>query len=115
MAKTGIENSTSDSDKNWYDWFEMQWGGYFKSQVLMTWVERDTFFQPEGEDKWFDNHTELRLKNKTFFGEWCYFEIHYENIFSLGDTQREKRAFEKLYSDFFLISSSALSSRMTRD
>ena len=87
--------------KPWYNNIEPQWGGHFKVMGEVSLPDDESFFQPVGTGPYYDGHINLRLKNKTFYAKWGYFETHYEAIVSGGDTRRKMKAIEELYPDLF--------------
>jgi len=87
--------------KSWHDKIDPHWGGHFKIRGSVSYPDDQSFFQPVGTDPFYDGNTEGRLKNRLFFGEWGYFETHYEVIFSGGDTRRKVKALERLNPALF--------------
>lgn len=87
--------------KSWYKKIEAQWGGYIKVRGAASWPDDESVFHPVGTGTYFDGNTEGRLKNKLFFGEWGYFETHYEAVLSGGDTRNKGKELERLFPDFF--------------
>ena len=85
----------------WYKKIGYQWGGHVKVRGAVSWPDDESYFQPVGTDPYYDGHTDVRLKNRLFFGEWGYFETHYEAVLSGGDTRRKGKALERLYPDLF--------------
>jgi len=87
--------------KSWYEEFGSQWGGHVKGRGSVSWPDDESFFQPVGTGPYYDGNTEVRVKNKLFFGNWGIFETHYEAILSGGDTRRKGKALERIYPDLF--------------
>ncbi len=108
-ASTDFQNqSMSYSSANqsaiaepWYEQIEAQWGGHFKVRGSVLWPDDESYFQPVDTDPYYDGSTEVRLKNKLFFGNWGDFETHYEAVLSGGDTRRKKKELERIYPDLF--------------
>jgi len=85
----------------WYKKIDDQWGGHVKGRGSVSWPDDESFFQPVGTGPYYDGNTEVRVKNKLFFGNWGDFETHYEAVFSGGDTRRKGKALERLHPDLF--------------
>jgi hypothetical protein len=79
---------------------DSEWGGHIRGQGSVSWPDDDSVFQLVGTGDYTDGSAELRLKNKTFFGDWAYAEAHYEAVLSGGDTRRKVSALEQIYPAF---------------
>jgi len=91
--------------KSWYKNIDVQWGGHIKAYGSVSWPDDESFFKPVGIEPCYDGHTEARVKNKLFFGDWGELGTHYEAIFSGGDTRRKWKLLQQLYPDIFTSSS----------
>jgi hypothetical protein len=85
----------------WYLNIDDRWGGHLKVCGSVSWPSRESFYQPVGAETLYDGHTEVRIKNRLFFGDWGNLEAHYEWILSGGDTRHEIHSLERLYPDLF--------------
>ncbi|MBW2594867.1 MAG: hypothetical protein JRC93_02620 [Deltaproteobacteria bacterium] len=90
------KNKTTTPDP-WYKDIDDQWGGHAKVRGSVLWPDGESYFQPVGTDPCYDGSSEMRLKNKLFFGNRGIFETHYEAVFSGGDTRRKEKELERLY------------------
>ena len=91
--------------KSWYKNIDVQWGGHIKAYGSVSWPDDESFFKPVGIEPCYDGHTEARVKNKLFLGDWGELETHYEAIFSGGDTRRKWKSLQQFYPDIFTSSS----------
>ena len=94
-------SSQSIHSKPWYKKIESEWGGHVKAQGYVSWYDDESFFQLVGPNPYYDGYVEGRLKNKSYFGEWAYFNIHYEAILSGGDTRSRTRDLERLFPELY--------------
>lgn len=101
LAQIGAKAYCEPALNHWYEEMESYWGGHFKVMGEVSWPDDQSLFQPVGTGTYYDGHANLRIKNKTIFAKWGYFEMHYEAILSGGDTWRKKKALERLYPDLF--------------
>ena len=85
----------------WYKDIETQWGGHTKARGTVSWPDDESIFHPVGAGAYYDGNIEARLKNKLFFGEWGYFETHYEAVISGGDTRNKRKELKGLFPDLF--------------
>ncbi len=85
-----------DNDSAW-DNVDMEWGGHFKNYGRALFPESGTAFDDVGLDANFDGFTELRLNNKTFFGNTAYTELHWEASLTGGGTREDGEKLKRLY------------------
>jgi hypothetical protein len=85
----------------WHLNIDDHWGGHLKVRGSASWPSGDSLLRPVGTETLYDGYTELRVKNKLFFGDWGDLDTHYEIILSGGDTRRRVKSLEKLYPDLF--------------
>ena len=86
-------------NKSWDQKIEAGWGGHFKAIGSLSWLDKESIYQPVGTGICSDYATELRIKNELFFGEWGHFETHYEAVLSRGDTWKKGNELKRLYPD----------------
>ncbi len=67
----------------------------------MSWPDDESALGSLETGPYYDGSGEFRLKNKVFFGDWGYFETHYEAILSGGDTRRTAKSLAQLYPGQF--------------
>ena len=104
----------STSPDPWYKNIDGQWGGHAKVRSSVLWPDDESYFRPVGTDPRYDGSTEMRLKNKLFFGNWGIFETHYEVVFSGGDSRRKEKELKRLYPGLFsagLVAGSSLNDK----
>lgn len=77
------------------------WGGHLKVYGSASWPSSDSFFSTVESETLYDGHTELRVKNRLFFGDWGDLDTHYEIVLSGGDTRRTVRSLMQMYPDLF--------------
>jgi hypothetical protein len=80
---------------------EAEWGGHIKVRGSVSWPDDESVYQLVGTGTLYDGSAEGRLKNKVFFGNWGYFETHYEVVLLGGDTWEKERELERLLPDLF--------------
>ena len=80
---------------------DAHWGGHLKVRGSASWPPGDSFFGSAGTETLYDGHTEARVSNRLFFGDWGSLDTHYEIILSGGDTRRRIKSLEKLYPALF--------------
>jgi hypothetical protein len=85
-----------------YQEIETQWGGHFKVAGRASWPDDDSWYESVGNGPYYDGNTDFRLKNRTYFAKWVYFDAHYETVLSGGDTWRKTQAFKQLYPNLEL-------------
>jgi hypothetical protein len=98
-AENSLVNTTASQP--WYENIEAEWGGHFKARGSVSWPDDESVFQLVGTGPYYDGSAEFRLKNKVFFGDWGYFETHYEAVLAGGDTRRKVKEVERLLPDLF--------------
>jgi hypothetical protein len=67
----------------------------------VSWPDDESIQGSAQAGPYYDGSGEWRLKNKVFFGDWGYFETHYEAILSGGDTRRTAESLAQLYPGQF--------------
>lgn len=98
---TAPAEKQSKPPEPWYKKLKVEWGGHLKARGFVSWPDEQSFFQPVGTGPYYDGNTEARLKNKLIFGDWGYFETHYEAVFSGGDTRNKGNELERLFPNLF--------------
>ena len=94
------ESESIPSDP-WYTDIEAEWGGQIRFRASTSWPDDESFFRLVGTDSYEDGSAEFRLKNKLFFGNWGYFETHYEAVLAAGDTRERTQQLTELFPAFF--------------
>lgn len=89
------ELSTSKNESTvvqpWHKMIEYNWSGYVKTRGSMSLPDDDSFYKLVGTEPYYDGSAEFRLMSEISFGNWGYFEIHYETVFSGGDTRSKNK------------------------
>lgn len=89
------ELSTSKNESTvvqpWYKMIECNWGGYVKTRGSMSLPDDDSFYKLVGTEPYYDGSAEFRFMSDIFFGNWGFFEIHYEAVFSGGETRSKNK------------------------
>ncbi len=98
---TANSRNQSESPKPWHENIKDQWGGHIKVRGSVSWPDDESVFEAVGTGPYYDGNSEGRLKYRLFFGEWGYFETHYEAVISGGDTHRKEKELEQLYPELF--------------
>jgi hypothetical protein len=96
-----LSGDESKSPGPWYKGIEAEWGGYIKVRGSASWPGEESVYQLPGTGTNYDGSAEGRLKNKLYFGEWGYFETHYELVLLGGDTWEKERELEGLFPGLF--------------
>jgi hypothetical protein len=102
-AKTAPAGPKDDINlgKPWDGKMAAEWGGHLKMRGSLSWPDEESVFQPVGTRTYSDGAAEVRLKNRLLFGNWGYFETHYEAVLSGGDTRRRSSELERLFPPLF--------------
>ncbi|MDY6951811.1 MAG: hypothetical protein SWE60_09875 [Thermodesulfobacteriota bacterium] len=114
LASLGAGKARALVPESWNQNMDSQWDGHFKARGTASWPDDQSIFGPVGTGTYYDGNTEARFKSKLFFGEWGYFETHYEAVLSGGDRRRKGKELEKALPPG-LWSSSLLVSRPVED
>lgn len=101
FAEQADADSRSPDEESPLDQIYFEWGGHLRAQGSVSWVDDDSFFRPVGTGTFYDGNVDFRLKNKIFFGDWGYFETHYEAVVSGGDTREKSNELAELVPFFF--------------
>lgn len=91
----------SHPSPRWYNAIDYELGGQIKVQGSVSWPDDESYFQPVGTAPLYDGSTQVRLKNKLFWGERAVFETHYEAVLSGGDTRRKEQTLQSRYPALF--------------
>ena len=95
-----LSNDTT-SPSPWHLDIDDHWGGHLKVRGSASWPAYGSFLGSEETETLYDGHTEARVTNRLFFGDWGSLDTHYEIILSGGDTRRRIKSLEKLYPALF--------------
>jgi hypothetical protein len=102
-----IENQTRP-EKSSIQKLETEWGGRFRLLGNATWQDDGSILDTLGPEPFYDGSADLRLTNKTCFSPQTSLSIHYEAIYSGGDTRQAiedlKTVFPNLLDDGLLAS-----------
>ena len=79
----------ADEQPSWWQSLDPEWGGHLRVVGKATQVQSDSYYQPEGDQRFYDGQGDFRLKGKFQLGDWGYFEAHYEAAFAGGDQVRK--------------------------
>ncbi|MCG8553051.1 MAG: hypothetical protein MI799_21800 [Desulfobacterales bacterium] len=80
---------------------ETEWDGHVKLYTRALLPRSDTPYESVGLSPDYDGYGELRLNNKTFFGNTFYTELNYEILAGGGDTRKTGQAFKKRFPDLY--------------
>jgi len=78
-----------------------EWGGHVRGLGSVSWPDDESISRSVQTGPHYDGSGECRIKNKVFFGDWGYFETHYEAVLSGGDTRRTEQSLAQLYPGRF--------------
>lgn len=96
-----LTDNEVESDESWLDRIKAEWGGYLKLRGYVSWPGPDSIFEPVGIGTFYDGNAQFRLINRIIFGDWGYFDTHYEMILLGGDTWKESRELNAVYPSAF--------------
>lgn len=107
LAASPVSASPSDSDatapdqsetkEGWLHDIQAEWGGYLKLRGYISWPGSDSIFEPVGTGTFYDGNAQFRLMNKLIFGDWGYFDTHYEMVLFGGETWKKSRELNASY------------------
>ncbi len=100
FAGTVDEGVEAGSAEPWYEHVEAEWGGRIRVRAVASWPDDDSFFKIVDTDTNGDANAELRLMGKLAFGDWGYFEVHYENVVTGGETREKIEEIKSLFPAF---------------
>ncbi len=90
--------SSSASESNpWYKQFSPEWGGHVRGRGAVSWPDEETIQGALEPAPHYDGTADFRIKNKVFFGQWGYFDTHYEAVLWGGGSWRTAQSLEELY------------------
>lgn len=96
----------ADEQPSWWQSLDPEWGGHLRVVGKATQVQSDSYYQPVGDQRFYDGQGDFRLKGKFHLGDWGYFEAHYEAAFAGGDQVRKDNGLAQLfpaaYSSYYL-------------
>lgn len=78
-----------------------EWDGHLKVYTRALFPGSDSPYQAVGLSSNFDGYAELRLNNKTFFGDALFLEVNYEALAGGGDTRRDGERLKEIYPGLF--------------
>ena len=78
-----------------------EWDGHVKLYTRTLFPRSDTPFQAVGLSPNFDGYGELRLNNKTFFGNIFYTEVNYEILAGGGGTRKDGQELKKRFPNLY--------------
>jgi hypothetical protein len=77
--------------KAWHEHLAPEFGGHVRGGGSATWYGHDSIQALRQSGPYWDGFLENRLKNRTYVGDWGYFEAHLETVLAGGDTRRQSR------------------------
>jgi hypothetical protein len=75
---------------------EAAWGGHAKARGSVSRHDYRTVFQLVGDRTLYDGSAECRVKGELFFGQWGHVDVHYETVFTGGDTRSNVKKLEQV-------------------
>ncbi len=78
---------------------EIDWGGHFKTRAKASRPSGDSFYEAVSDRIWLDGNLEGRLISECYFENSTRFEVHYEVIFSGGDTRKNIHEMQLLFPE----------------
>lgn len=78
-----------------------EWDGHLKLYTRALFPGSDSPHQAVGLSSNFDGYAELRLNNKTFFGDALFLEVNYETLAGGGGTRRDGERLKGMYPGLF--------------
>ena len=73
---------------SWYEKIETEWGGRLRFLGNVSWQDDGSILDSIEPSPFYDGSTDLRLNNKTYLSQQTFLTIHYEAIYSGGDTRQ---------------------------
>ncbi|WP_020587547.1 hypothetical protein [Desulfobacter curvatus] len=80
---------------------EMEWDGHLKLYSRILFPKSNSAYQAVGLSPNYDGYGELRLNNKTFFGDTLYMEVNYEALAGGGGTREDGEKLKARYPALF--------------
>lgn len=80
---------------------ETAWDGHLKLYSRVLFPKSDSAYRQVGLSPNFDGYGEVRLNNRTFFGDAVYMEVNYEAIAGGGGTRKDGETLKKRYPALF--------------
>lgn len=74
----------------------VEWGGHLKTIGEISWPDDKTIVDRDVDAPFYDGTFEGRLKNRVFWGNKFYTDIHYENVVYGGDTRENMRFLKRI-------------------
>jgi hypothetical protein len=126
-ASAALPNEPSPNTQNnspaadpWYQKIEAEWGGRLRLLGSISDYDADTLYGTIQDEPYYDGVGDFRLTNDTYFNPRTYFTLHYELIYSVGDTQQVQNKLRELLpgtlpDDAILVSSPVSDQRRLMD
>lgn len=87
------------SHPRWMDALHIEWGGHLRGTAQAAFWDPDTPQAALGPSTAVDSAGELRLMNRTFWGQDTYLQIHYLAWMEHRDSLQTRRRFQELAAD----------------
>ncbi len=93
--------SPPEPAKSWYEKIETEWGGRLRLLANASWHDNDSIFETVETDPFYDGAADFRLNNQMYLDQRTYLTIHYEAIYSGGDTRKALEELKSVFPDLF--------------
>ena len=97
LLPLGVDELQASEAKPANQEFSMEWGGHLRGRGSVLWPADESVLRAVQASPHYNGSGECRLKNTMFFGDWAYFETHYEAVLSGGDTRRAEKLLAQLF------------------
>ncbi len=81
-----------------WEGMENEFNGHFRANGAVVHYDDDSIYQLVGAGTGYDGQADLRLKDKFYFSDQAYGEVHYEMVLNGGDTYEKNRRLKQLSS-----------------
>lgn len=89
--------NSEKQDKACYENISTEWGGQVRASGSVSWHQDDAVLLQAGKNPFWDGAIEARLKNRTHWTDWLYTDLHYELVFSGGDTRIAEQKLKRIF------------------
>jgi len=93
-------SDAEESETAWYEKINSEWGGQLRAGGSASWHQEDSYYLVTGDNPFLDGFLETRIKNKTFWTDRLYTDVHYELVLSGFDTRAAEQELQNRFGDF---------------
>lgn len=95
-----LAGDTQEAKTAWYENIDSEWGGHIRGGGSVSWHQQDSIYLLTGDNPFADAFLETRIKNKTFWTDHLYTDIHYELVVSGIDTRAAEQKLQRQVANF---------------